>query len=294
MSGAYHFPTTIEEAITVLRAHAGRARIIAGGTDLMLQVKEGKQQVKTFVDITRIPELNGIRALDDGWIWVGATTTHRQAWESALIQERAAVLAEACRAVGALQIQNVGTLGGNVVNGMPAADGSIALVALSAQAEVVNQQGRQWLDIEEVFSRPGLCKIEPTAELLAGFRFQGLGRRAGSAFERLARRRALSLPILNCGVAVRLNESGDHFHEVAIALGPVAPIPFRARQAEAMLAGAPVSEEAIRAAAEKAMQESEPRSNILRASREYRKEMVAVLTRRALQRAVEQARARAG
>ncbi|MGC8826315.1 MAG: FAD binding domain-containing protein, partial [Anaerolineae bacterium] len=240
-----------------------------------------------------VPELGGIRLTDDGYIWVGAATTHRQVWESPLIQEHASVLAEACRAVGALQIQNVGTLGGNVVNAMPAADGSIALTALSAEAQVAAPHERYWTDLLEVFSRPGVCKIDPSAELLVAFRFKALGRRAGSAFERLARRRALSLPILNCGVVVQLNEAGDRFEYAAIALGPVAPTPFRARGAEAILAGAPVNEETIRAAAHQAMEESNPRSNILRASREYRKEMVEVLTRRALERAVQHALARA-
>lgn len=293
MTSAYLFPQTVDEALDMLRRHAGRARIIAGGTDLMLQIKQGKYQVETFVDITRVPELNGIRLTDDGYIWVGAATTHRQVWESPIIQEHAAVLAEACRAVGALQIQNVGTLGGNVVNAMPAADGSIALTALSAEAQVAAPHGRYWTDLLEVFSRPGVCKIDPSAELLVAFRFKALGRRAGSAFERLARRRALSLPILNCGVVVQLNEAGDRFEYAAIALGPVAPTPFRARGAEAILAGAPVNAEAIRAAAHQAMEESDPRSNILRASREYRKDMVEVLTRRALERAVQQALARA-
>lgn len=293
MTSAYLFPQTVDETLEMLRQHAGRARIIAGGTDLMLQIKQGKYQVETFVDITRVPELNGIRLMEDGYIWIGATTTHRQVWESSIIQEHAAVLAEACRTVGALQIQNVGTLGGNVVNALPAADGSIALTALSAEAQVATPHGRYWTDLLEVFSRPGVCKIDPSAELLVGFRFKALRRRAGSAFERLARRRALALPILNCGVVVQLNDAGDRFEYAAIALGPVAPTPFRARGAEAILAGAPVNEETIRAAAHQAMQESEPRSTILRASREYRKDMVEVLTRRALERAVQQALARA-
>jgi CO/xanthine dehydrogenase FAD-binding subunit len=258
MTSAYLFPQTIEETLDMLRQHAGRARIIAGGTDLMLQIKQGKYQVETFVDITRVPELNGIRLTDDGYIWVGAATTHRQVWESPIIQEHASVLAEACRAVGALQIQNVGTLGGNVVNAMPAADGSIALTALSAEAQIAAPYERYWTDLLEVFSRPGVCKIDPSAELLVAFRFKALGRRAGSAFERLARRRALSLPILNCGVVVQLNEAGDRFEHAAIALGPVAPTPFRARGAEAILAGAPVNEDTIRAAAHRAMEESDP------------------------------------
>lgn len=290
MVSDYLFPTSVDEALSMLECCGGKGRVIAGGTDLMLQIKEGRRDVDTLVDITRIPELHGIRELDDGTIWIGATTTHREVWESPIIQARAAVLAQACRAVGARQIQNVGTLGGNVVSAMPAADGSIALMALSAEAEIATKAGRHWVNLEEVFSRPGLCKIEPTAELLVALRFQGLSRRAGSAFERLARRRALALPILNCGVVVHVNPAGDRFERVAIAVGPVAPIPFRARRAEALLAGESISDELIRAAAEAASEEAQPRSNPVRASREYRLEMVKVLVRRALERAIAQAR----
>jgi len=290
MASDYLFPATVDEALDILDERCGDARVIAGGTDLMIQAKEGHHQVDTFVDITRISELTGIQELDDGSIWIGATTTHRQLWESPIIQSRASVLAQACRTIGALQIQTVGTIGGNVVNAMPAADGSIALMALSAQAEIATKEGRQWMAVEEVFMRPGVCKIESCGEVLTGFRFKGLGRRAGSAFERLARRRALSLPMLNCGVAVQLNEAGDRFEHGTIALGPVAPIPFRAREAEALLAGAPLNEEAIHSAAEIAMEEAHPRTSLTRASKEYRKDMVAVLVRRALGRATEQAR----
>jgi len=291
MAPDYLFPHSVDEALDMLQRCAGAGRIIAGGTDLMLDIKQGRRAVDTFVDITRIPELRGIRALDDGTIWIGAATTHREIWESELIQARAAVLAQACRRVGALQIQSVGTLGGNVVNAMPAADGSIALAALSAEAEIATLSGRRWLPLSEIFSQPGVCKIEPSAQILTALRFRALGRRAGSAFQRLARRRALSLPMLNCGVVVQLNPAGDHFEFAAIALGPVAPVPWRAAAAEAFLAGAPADDATLRQAADLTLQGAEPRTSILRASREYRLEIIRVLTRRALEQAVAQARA---
>ena len=145
------------------------------------------------------------------------------------------------------------------------------------------------MNLEEIFMRPGVCKIESCAEVLTGFRFKKLGAGAGSAFERLARRRALSLPVLNCGAVVQLDAASARFESAAIALGPVAPLPFRPREAEEMLAGAPVNDEIIRAAAARAMEVSQPRTSLVRASREYRREMVAVLTRRALTEAVAQA-----
>jgi len=293
MSSDYLFPTSLGEALTMLERCEGAGRVIAGGTDLMIDLKEGRRTAQTFVDITRISELSGIRLLDAAAIWVGATTTHREIWESPLIQAHAGALAQACRSVGALQIQNVGTLGGNVVNAMPAADGSIALTALSAEVEVATLAGRGWQPLSEIFDRPGVCKIEPTAQILVGFRFLRLGRRAGSAFQRLSRRQALSLPVLNCGVVVQLDEAGETIERAAIALGPVAPTPFRARAAEEFLAGAPATAETLRVAAQIAMDSADPRSNPLRGSREYRREMVSVLTRRALEQAIAVAR-RAG
>jgi len=290
MASSYLLPTTLDEALSMLASCGGSGRVIAGGTDLMVQVKEGQRAVETFVDITRIPELNGIRMLDEDTLWIGATTTHRQVWESPLIQGGAGVLAQACRRVGALQIQNVGTLGGNVVNAMPAADGSIALTALSAEAEVATPAGRSWLPLADVFARPGVCKIEPTAQLLVAFRFRRVGEHAGSAFQRLARRRALALPVLNCGVVVQLDAAGERIERAAIALGPVAPVPWRAEFAEAFLAGAPATAETLAEAGRRAMEGADPRSNPLRASREYRREMIAVLTRRALEQAVATAR----
>ena len=289
MSSKYVFAASVQDALENLKSAGGSGRIIAGGTDLTLQVKQGKQTVDSFVDITHIPELKGIRELDDGVIWVGATVTHRELWESPIIQKRARLLADACRAVGANQIQNIATIGGNVVNAMPAADGSIALTALDAEVQITTASGSRWEDLQTIFSQPGTCKVEPTEELLTAFRFRGLDSCCGSSFQRLARRKALSLPILNCGVVVQLDEAGEHFQRAAIALGPIAAVPFRARRAEALLAGKPISEETIAAAALEAMRESNPRSSLFRASREYRQEMVDLLTRRALTEAVERA-----
>jgi CO/xanthine dehydrogenase FAD-binding subunit len=223
-------------------------------------------------------------------IVLGAGVTHRQVSESPLIRERATVLAEACQAVGSLQIRNVGTLGGNVVNAMPAADGSIALLALEAEAEIVDGMGRKWVPLPDLFAGPGISKMDSTREMLIAFRFKVLSERQGSALERIARRRALALPILVCAVVVTLSEDGGDFESARIALGPVAPVPFRASQAEESLRSATVSLETMARAGEIAMQESQPRSSLLRASKEYREEIIRVLVRRGLERAVQRAR----
>ena len=282
----YLFPSSVEEALAMLAEREGRARLMAGGTDLVIELAEGRRSADCLVDITRIAELDRI-TLEDGMIVLGANVTHRQASESLLVRERATVLAQACRAVGSLQIRNVGTLGGNVVNAMPAADGTAALLALEAEAEIADGVGRRWVPLPDLFAGPGVSRVDSTREMLTAFRFRALGEGQASALERIARRRALALPILICAVVVTLREGGEEFESARIALGPVAPVPFRASQAEESLRGAPISLETMARAGEIAMQESHPRFSLLRASREYRQEVIKVLVRRGLERAVQ-------
>lgn len=278
----YLFPKSVEEALELLERYGGDARIIAGGTDLVLQLKRGEVRARVLVDITRIPEIKGIKE-EDGYIWIGATTTHQEVAESPLIQNKAGLLAKACRSLGSLQIRNVGTIGGNLVNAMPAADSVIALVALDAEVEVVGKGGTRWIPVTQFHRDVGECCINPCFELVRGVRFRPLEENEGSSFQRLARRRALILPILNVGVVVGWDEG--KFVKAAIAIGPVSPVPFRARKAEEFLKGAPISLESIEEASRLAQEEAQPRSSLLRGSAEYRKDMVKVLVRRALMEA---------
>lgn len=284
----YLFPVSVEEALEMLAAHGGRARLVAGGTDLILELQEGRRDIETLVDITRIPGLDAIE-LDNGMITLGAAATYRQVIDSPLLQTKAAVLVEASRKVGSPQIRNVGTLVGNVVNAMPAADGAIALFALGAELEIASPEGRRWAPIETLYEGPGRSKVDPSREMVTAIRFPALGEKQGSAFERLARRKALALPVLNVAVVITLDDG--RLQDAHIAMGPVAPAPFRARRAEETLQSAPANPEMIQRAAEVAAGEARPRSSLLRASATYRKEVLAVLVRRALERAVVQAQA---
>lgn len=281
----YLFPASVEEAVAMLAQWDGRARLIAGGTDLVLEFNEGKREADCLVDVTRIPELKEITQQGDT-ITVGAAVTFRQLDDSLLIRQRATVLAEAAHTVGSLQIRNVATLGGNVVSALPAADGSLGLRALGAEAQIADIQGRKWMPLEELFVSPGQSKVDATCQVLTALRFKALGSRESSAYERLARRPALALPILACGVAVGLSEDGRTFQWARISLGPVAPVCFCARCTEEFLSGAEVSPETMVRAGEIALSESNPRTSLLRACREYRQEMIKVLVRRGLERAV--------
>lgn len=282
----YLFPASVEEALEMLEASGGEARIIAGGTDLVLQSQRGQCPAKVMVDITRIPGLDHIEERD-GLIYIGAQATHGQVAASPLIRFRAGVLAEACGSVGGPQIRNVGTLVGNVVNALPAADGAIALFALDAEVEVVERRGCRWTPIASLYAGVGLCTVDPCAAMITQLRFPALGKGEAGAFERLAKRRALVLPILNTAAIVGLRR--NKVQKARIAIGPVAPTPFVAAEAAESLVGQPPDEGRITWAAKLAAQTAQPRDSLLRGSAEYRKAMVEVLVRRALWRAVEAA-----
>lgn len=285
----YETPSSVEETLEILARYDGQAQIIAGGTDLIIELQEGKHQVECLVDVTRIPGLDRIEQQGD-WIVLGANVTFRQIKESPLLREQARALAEAAATVGALQIQTVATLAGNLVSALPAADGCVALLAFDAQAQVADGQDRTWTPVGELFLGPGKSVVNPRRQMLTAIRFPAAGARQGSAWERIGRRRALVLPILNCAVSVALNEDGEALDWARIGLGPVAPVPFRARETEAFLTGRPAQAETYAQAAEIAAGEAKPRTSLLRASKEYRIEVLKVLVRQGLERAVAQAR----
>ena len=290
---SYESPTSVEKALETLARFDGRAQIIAGGTDLIIELQEGKHAVECLVDVTRIPNLDQIEQLGD-WIVIGPNVTFRQIKESSLLQEQTRVLAEAAGTVGALQIQTVATLAGNVASALPAADGCVALLALDAEAQVTSHAGQDWHPVGELFLGPGKSAVDSARQMITAIRFPSPQGRHGSAWERIGRRRALVLPILNCAVSVRLDPDGKALEAARIGLGPVAPVPFRARETEAFVAGKPATDETFEQAAKIAAGEAKPRTSVLRASKEYRTRVLQVLVRQGLARAVEQAQARRG
>jgi CO/xanthine dehydrogenase FAD-binding subunit len=285
----YLVPTSLGEALAMLKERRGQARVIAGGTDLIIQLKKEEATARCLVDLTNLDELKGIE-LEGGFIRIGACVTHQELASSSLIRERAAALAEGASQVGSPQIRNMGTVGGNIVNAQPAADTVVPLMALEAEVEVASREGTRWDPLGGLCVGPGQCTVDATAEILTTVRFRALDPNQGSAFERLAKRKALSLPILNAAAVVTLDGGGNTFQEVRLAVGPIGPTPARALSAEEALRGAAVEAQAIAAAMEIAAQEAQPRSNPLRGSREYRQEMVRVLLRRSIERAVQVAR----
>jgi carbon-monoxide dehydrogenase medium subunit len=283
----YAIPKSAEEALRILQSRAGEARIIAGGTDLIPELKDGAKKVKCLVDISEIELLRKIE-LDGDLIRLGAGVTHAQVASSELIRKRAGLLAEAASAVGSPLIRNQGTVVGNVVNAQPAADTAVALFSLCAEVEILSASGTRRVPIKQTYEKRGVSTINSSSEIVTALYIKCLRSNQGSAFVRLAQRKALALPMLNVGTVVTVQ--GGRFEDCRITVGPVAPLPFRSRKAEASLENAAAVPESIARAAEAAASEAQPRDSAFRGSAEYRREMVKVFVRRAVERATQRAK----
>jgi carbon-monoxide dehydrogenase medium subunit len=286
----YHTPHTVEEASELLTSHLGKARVVAGGTDLLLDIKSGHQpHFPALVDITHISELNQI-AQDGDTAIVGAGVTHSQIVASGLLADRATSLVESCGVVGGPQVRNVGTLGGNVAHALPAADGTTSLVALDAEVEFLKDGQRRSLPILEMFTGPGQSLLDPARDLLLKFRFRLAGDHEASAFKRIMRPQGVALPILGCAVWVRIRPDGETVEESRVCIGPVGPVPARTASVEAALNGHTFSDRLLEEVVGIARRDLHPRISKYRATAEYRVEMIEVLLRRALPLAVRRAR----
>lgn len=284
----YYLPASIEEAVALLSRYDGKARVVAGGTDLILDLQQGNEHpLDALIDVTHIVGLNDIRE-SDGFITIGAGVTHNQIVESTLLQQKATALVEASYVVGGPQVRNVATIGGNVAHALPAADGTTALNALEAEVEVASYSGRHWIPFTSLFFGPGKSAVDSTRDVLVALRFKATGKNEASAFSRIMRPQGVALPIMNFSAKVRVID--EHLEEVALAVAPVAPTPFRCKQTEAFLTGNPATAESIEAAVVVLLSECKPRTSPHRATAEYRKEVLPVLLRRTLSRAIERAK----
>ncbi len=277
----YFQPESLEEALDLLSRNQGKARVVAGGTDVIPQLRRKEMKVDALVDLSLIPGMGSV-ALENGLFTLGGMMTHARVCASELLREKARPFVEGAEALGSPQIRNISTVGGNLVSGQPAADSSLPLLALKASVRILSPRGEKVVPLTEFFLDQGQTIVDPHREILTEIRFPALQENQGGCYLRLSKRKALSLPILALAAVVTIDPSQRIFKDVTLALGPVAPIPFRAAKTEAMLRGASISEKSIAMAGETASSESTPRSSLLRGSAEYRREMVKVLVRRGL------------
>lgn len=285
----YYTPGTFEEASDLLARHSGAARVFGGGTDLLLEIKQGHHPpVDALIDITHITELASITHGQDV-VTIGAGVTHNQIVHDDVIAQRATCLVESCGVVGGPQVRNVATLGGNVAHALPAADGTTSLVALDAEAEIWQNGERRWVPILQMFKGPGQSLLDPTHDILLNFRFKLDGPGEASAFKRIMRPQGVALPVLAAAAWVKLDESREAITESRVCIGPVAPVPTRITVVEEILNGSTYNDSLLEEAVRAARANLQPRTSKYRATSEYRVEMVEVLLRRALPLAVKRA-----
>ncbi len=278
----YFAPRTLAEACGILDSHNGDARVVAGGTDLLLKMKAGRAAPKVVVNIKRIPELRGLTFAAQ--LNLGALTTLEELKRSPIIREHYPALAAAASTMASAQIRNLATVGGNLCNAAPSADLSPILIALKAVARIAGARGERRVPLDEFFTGPGTSVLMP-GELLVALK---IPRPDGpSLYLKHAPRECMDIAVVGVGLAFQLGGSSTaaqspKCESARIVLGAVAPVPMRAVRAEQELNGKPLTSERIARAARIAAEECAPIDDV-RGSAWYRRKMVEVMVRRGLE-----------
>ena len=268
----YKRPASITEAIQTLTTASGPALPIAGGTDLLLDLKQGRHApVHTLIDLTFVPEMSLLELRGDE-LYIGAAVPVNRVALDPLTGTHAQALVEACNLIAGPQVRNTATLGGNVAHALPAADGTIALTALEAQAEVASPAGMRRMPFTSLFAGPGKSTLDKSKEIIVGFYLPITNLHQASCFKRIMRPQGVALPILNC--AVWLEREGDVVKDIHIAIGPGGAVPFRATEAEATLRGQTFNEENFNRTLDALLAQAQFRTSARRASADYRKHIV--------------------
>ncbi len=283
----YLAPKTLQQALEWLNSYRGRARILAGGTDLYLRLRKRVFGPDYVIDLKRVPGLDYITPNRGGGVQIGPTALQDEVARSEVIQQLYPALAEAASWVGSVQTRNRATVVGNLCNASPAADTAPALLSYGVQVKIASVSGERVVPLEEFFTGPGRTVLQDN-ELVAEIILPAPHPRTGGAFFRRTRT-AMDIAVV-CGAAV-LNLTNGTCQSARISLGAVAPTPLRATRAEGVLQGQMLTDALIQEASRIASEEARPIDDV-RSSAEYRREMVRVLTQRGLRQALERAQAR--
>jgi len=268
----YKRPVSIMEAVQALASAPGVAMPIAGGTDLMLDLKQGRHTpVHTLVDLTSVREMTTLELKGDS-LFIGAAVPVNRVALDPLTGEHAQALVEACNLIAGPQVRNTATLGGNVAHALPAADGTIALTALNANAEIASASGLRSMPFTALFLGPGKSAIDTSKEIIVGFYVPKMKKGQASCFKRIMRPQGVALPILNC--SVWLERDVNTVKDIHIAVGPGGSTPFRAVDAEDALRGQLITEETVTHAMDAVLAQAKFRTSPRRASADYRRHIV--------------------
>ncbi|MBP8164047.1 MAG: FAD binding domain-containing protein [Anaerolineales bacterium] len=268
----YKRPTSVMEAVQALTSAPQPAMPIAGGTDLMLDLRQGRHApVHTLIDLTFVPEMSFLELRGDE-LFIGAAVPVNRVALDPLVGTHAQALTEAANLIAGPQVRNTATLGGNVAHALPAADGTIALTALNAQAEVAGVAGTRRMPFTSLFLGPGKSAIDKTKEIIVGFYVPVTGPHRSSCFKRIMRPQGVALPILNC--AVWVERAGEAVKDIHIAVGPGSSIPFRASEAENTLRGQSLDQESFNRTLDALLGQAQFRTSARRATADYRRHIV--------------------
>lgn len=281
----YFAPQSLEEACTLLAKYGEKAKVLAGGTDLLVQMKQGLLEPECIINIKTIPGLNQIQYSQTEGLKLGALVTHNELMADSIIREKFGILAQAASQLGAVQTRMLGTIGGNIAHGTPSADTAPPLLVLGAKIKIVGHKESRTIPIEDFFLGPGQTALQKD-EILTEIHLPTLVPETTGVYLKHCQRRALDIAIVGVAALITMAGRDGLCQDIKLALGAVAPTPIRAKRAEDILRGKLITEALLKQTAQVAAEEARPISD-LRSSAEYRLEMVKVLVKRAIEQALE-------
>lgn len=272
----YLKPTTLKETLDLLNSCGDKAKLIAGGTDLMIQWKKRLVSPECLISLRNVSELNFVSL--EGGLHIGSATTHRTLELSTELKSRFPIIYDAVSNLGSVQVRNSATIGGNLCNAAPSADTAPPMLVLEAEVHIAHSNGERSVAIEDFFKGPGRTVLQ-AGEVVTQFTAPEPPRNTGMAYWKHTRRKAMDLPILGVAVLIAFEDDLKTCRKARIGLGVAAPTPMRAREAEAYLEGKSIDEAVLDRAGELASSHATPRTTI-RGSEWYRREMIRVLVKR--------------
>lgn len=280
----YHEPKSMADALDLLYSYGSAARLIAGGTDLVVKIKHGKDAPDHVISLRRVPGLDEV-SFTGGELRIGAMATHSKIARSQMVRDHFSLLADAVDNIGSVQVRNLGTIGGNICNAAPSADTAAPLMALDAVLLIEGPDGEKKIAFKDFYLGPKQCALAEN-DILKEIIIPELPAGACSRYVKYSRRRAMDLPLLGIAVIIVPDSAGINCEEARIGLSLAAPTPFRAKAAEEFVTGKPLSTEVWKEAGAVAVQESSPRTSF-RTTAEYRKRIIGALLPRVAFEALE-------
>jgi len=284
----YKSAGSVEEVLSLLASGNGRTCILCGGTDLLVQLRENRTQAELLIDIKNVPELTSIRYDPQKGLWIGAAASCFTIGHNEFVLANYPGLVDAVQLIGGVQIQYRASLGGNLCNASPAADSIPALIVHKAICMIAGNNGEREIPVEQFCTAPGKNALQH-GEFLLAIKVPVLEEYFGAYYLRFIPRNEMDIAVVGAGASVRLDQVKQKILSARIALGAVAPTPLFVEEAGAFLTGKEISQANIQEAAKIAQAAARPISD-LRGTADYRKHLSAVLTRRALEKAIGRAR----